>query len=202
LRILLPVVAVLAVAAPLVFGAASAVAQEPDVVTYIAEGPSAAHPGDTVSYRLDYTIEGGPGTDVRLAWTPGKAGYVSTTVISGQVPLCYEPPVGATVGQVRCSLAAGSGTLEVALQIPLDVTSGALTFGGSEPGTAVPGLRPLAASNAVTTLITPAAPPDTGSGSLASDGRLIPSWLVALLVAGGVGGIGAAARMAASVRSG
>lgn len=47
-----------------------------------------------------------------------------------------------------------------------------------------------------------AAPPDTGSGSLASGSQAISVWLLALLVAGGVSGIGAAARMAASERSG
>ena len=187
-------------AALLAFDAAPAVAQQPDVVTYIAEGPSTAQPGDTVRYRLHYTIEGGPGTDVRLAWPPGKAAYVSTTVISGQVPFCSEPPVGATVGHVRCSLAAGSGTVEVALQIPLDVTSGSVTFGGSEPGTGGGPGRPLAGSNTVVTVITPAAPPDTGSGSLASGRQAIPLWAVVLLVAGAIGLV-AAARMAAPRRS-
>jgi len=41
-----------------------------------------------------------------------------------------------------------------------------------------------------------AAPPDTGSGSLASGGRGIPRWLMALLVAGGISGIAAVARVA------
>jgi hypothetical protein len=47
----------------------------------------------------------------------------------------------------------------------------------------------------------PAAPPVTGSGSLASGSQPIPGWLVALLVAGGVSGLVAAARTAAPGRS-
>jgi hypothetical protein len=47
----------------------------------------------------------------------------------------------------------------------------------------------------------PAVLPDTGSGSLASGAQAIPVWLVPLLLAGAIGGIGAVARMAASVRS-
>ena len=189
--LLATVVAVLA--ALLVFGAASAVAQEPDV-TFTAEGPSTAHPGETVTYRLYYTVEGAPSAsaDVVLNWVPGKITYLSTKVVSGEVGLCYEPPVGATKGLVRCSLHPPRGTLETTFQVPLDVTSGKITFGGSEPGSAVPGLRPLASSNRVTTVITPVAPPDTGSGSLASGGQAIPLWAVVLLVAGAIGLVAAA----------
>jgi hypothetical protein len=47
----------------------------------------------------------------------------------------------------------------------------------------------------------PAAPPATGSGSLASGGQAIPVWLFVLLVAGGIGGLAAEARMVAPGRS-
>jgi len=189
-----------ALAALPAFGAASAVAQGPDV-TFTAEGPSTAHPGDTVRYRLHWTVEGGPSADVVLNWAPGKTTYVSTKVISGEVHLCQEPAVGATEAFVRCTLRPPTGTLEVTLGVLPDVASGKMTFGGSEPGTGGGPGRPLANSNTVTTLITPPGVPDTGSGSLTSGVQAIPGWLVALLVAGGIGGLVAAARLATSGRT-
>jgi hypothetical protein len=188
------VIAVLAVAALLVFGVASAIAQEPHV-TIAAEGPAVAGPGDMVTYQFRYTVEGGPGTDIAVGWYGERVAYVSQRVVSGGGRIVGEPAVGDTVGVVRWSVSEGSGLLEMTLRVPEDAVQGKIGVGAYEPGTET------TASNAVTTLITPAAPPVTGSGSLASGSQPIPGWLVALLVAGGVSGLVAAARTAAPGRS-
>jgi hypothetical protein len=186
---------VLTVAALLVFGAASAIAQQPDV-TIAAEGPAVARPGDMVTYQFSYIVEGGPGTDIAAGWYGERVTYASQRVVSGGGRVVGEPAVGDTVGVIRWSVPEGSGVLEMTLRVPEDAVQGKMGAGAHEPGTET------TASNAVTTLITPAALPDTGSGSLASGDQAIPVWLVvALLVVGGMAGLVAAARTAALTRS-
>jgi hypothetical protein len=194
LRDFLPALVVAVLAALLVFGTASAIAQQPDVII-AAEGPAVVRPGDIVTYQFSYTVEGGPGTDIAVGWYGERVAYVSQRVVSGGGRVVGEPAVGDTVGVIRWSVPEGSGVLEMTLRVPEDAVQGKMGAGAYEPGTET------TASDGVTTLITPAALPDTGSGSLASGGQGIPVWLVVLLVAGGLSGLVAAARAVAPKRS-
>jgi len=164
------------------------------VVTFTADGPAAAHPGDMVTYGLQYAVEGGPGTDVVVSWF-GPVTYVSTAAVSGEIHRCEVISAGDISGHVRCGLAGPTGVLETALQVRADATGGVVRFWASEPGSGSPDLPPLAGSNTVVTLIAAAAPPGAGNGPLASSERVIPLWLSALLVAAGMAALAAAAQV-------
>jgi hypothetical protein len=229
LRVLLPVVAVLAVAVLLVFGALPAYGQTP--TPWPVPSPETAPfcppatPGlinGRVSEKLSGLVVVHPsplsisGATVELL----EYGLTTTTDANG----CFAFELPATGGVVPLAsarvTAAGYGSLTLAnfpthgdgINLSAELEPGGiakmLDFCHFETSPDTAALQVQYAVCAEQGKLTtgfgspPAALPDTGSGSLASGRQAIPVWLVPLLLAGAIGGIGAAARMAASVRSG
>jgi len=134
------------------------------------------------AFELPSTEGGVPLLSVRAT----AAGYGSFTLTNfmtqgGGIKLSIELEPGGVVKTLDfCHFETPPGTAARQVQYAVCAEEGKLTTG----------FGPSAA-----------APPDTGSGSLASGSQPIPGWLVALLVAGVIGGLAAAARMAAPTRT-
>jgi hypothetical protein len=135
------------------------------------------------AFELPATGEVVPLASVRVT----AAGYGSLTLANfptrgGGINLSAElEPGGIAKTLDFCHFETSPDTAALQVQYAVCAEEGKLTTGFGSP---------------------PAALPDSGSGSLAWRRQAIPVWFVPLLLAGAIGGIGAAARMAASVRSG
>ncbi|MDI6856947.1 MAG: hypothetical protein QME71_01320 [Dehalococcoidia bacterium] len=90
-------------------------------VRYVISGPSSAHPGDTVVYRIDY--EGvadprEPGATLKLLWTEGSASFVSLSTLAGPEATVAFPE--ARQIDVVFPNQPGPGAVEIALRIALE----------------------------------------------------------------------------------
>lgn len=117
-------------------------------ITMTLEGPAQAAPGESVQYRLLYEVTPSQGTGIVLTWSDGSLQYLSSHFASGTGQLMEEQRSGGFAHE-RWNLAAGSGELDLDLQIPEGRSASDFTVYAYEPGTGV------ARSNVVRTAIAP-----------------------------------------------
>lgn len=137
-------------------------------VRYILTGPTSAHPGDLVSYRVDY--EGvadakKPGLTFTLLWTEGAASFVSLTTLTGPEAKIALPEKRQI--DVQFPDAPGPGAVEVTLRLAPDF-AGILRVGIEVRGSTItmPDGSVLGALTSVIPLTEGSSLPATGLGQM------------------------------------
>ncbi len=125
-------------------------AEGPAVLTM--DGPTEAEPGELLTYRLRYEFLRGKEVGVVIA-IPRPVKYVSSRIASGSGFLGGEPDPQLGNIDLRWTLVAPAGVLELTVQVPQDMSSGTFLIAASGPtGSAIP-LSERVSSNVVQTTV-------------------------------------------------
>ncbi|MGD0766168.1 MAG: YncE family protein, partial [Dehalococcoidia bacterium] len=133
---------------------------------YIISGPATAHPGDLVSYHIDYQRNSSEAKDQAsfvLSWTLNAASSFSLKTVTGpEATVEFQADGQAFVG---IATQQGGGSAEITLRVGPSFT-GTFTMGIYVRGTGI--TMPPGSVLVANTLVTPAvqqlSPPTTGTG--------------------------------------